>query len=150
MPFFATEENHRWLRQPEPGDLRRQVGRVGRHPAPLESRPAPHPDRCSPRSQLALLRAKPIRSTLESGAFAGDASRSPGTEKVRMDENQQLLRITNDEIRRLAAQFGADEGHFICECGQRGCLEIIRLTLEEFDTFCACADRMPLVARSHR
>ena len=26
MPFFATEENHRWLRQPEPGDLRRQVG----------------------------------------------------------------------------------------------------------------------------
>ena len=67
-----------------------------------------------------------------------------------MDEKQQVLRSTNDEIRRLAAQFGADDGHFLCECGQRGCLELIRLTLEEFDTFCACADGMPLVAKNHR
>jgi len=28
-----------------------------------------------------------------------------------MDEKQQVLRSTNDEIRRLAAQFGADDGH---------------------------------------
>jgi hypothetical protein len=67
-----------------------------------------------------------------------------------MDEKQQLLRITNDEIRRVAAQLGAEEGHFICECGRHGCLEIISLTLEEFDTFCACADGMPLVRKSHR
>jgi hypothetical protein len=67
-----------------------------------------------------------------------------------MDEKQEVLRTTNEEIRRLTAHMGADDGHFVCECGQHGCLELISLTLEEFDTLCARAGGMPLVAKSHR
>jgi hypothetical protein len=67
-----------------------------------------------------------------------------------MDEEQEVLRTTNEEIRRLTADLGADDAHFICDCGQHGCLELISLTLEEFDTFCACAEGMPLVAQGHR
>ena len=48
-----------------------------------------------------------------------------------MDEEQEVLRTTNEEIRRLTADLGADDAHFICECGQPGCLELISLTLEE-------------------
>jgi len=49
-----------------------------------------------------------------------------------MDEEQEVLRTTNEEIRRLTADLGADDAHFICDCGQHGCLELISLTLEEF------------------
>jgi hypothetical protein len=54
-----------------------------------------------------------------------------------MDENQRLLRIANHEIRRVAARLGAEEGRFVCECSRHGCLEIISLTLADFDTFSA-------------
>jgi hypothetical protein len=38
----------------------------------------------------------------------------------------------------------------VCECGRKDCAEVISLTIEEFDTFCATADGTPLLAKRHR
>ena len=67
-----------------------------------------------------------------------------------MNAAQQVLRVTNKEIRRVSADVGSDDGEFVCECGAKDCREVIRLTVEEFDAFCATANGTPLVARSHR
>jgi hypothetical protein len=67
-----------------------------------------------------------------------------------MNERQQVLRATNEEIRRVSADVNSDESEFVCECGRKDCHELIRLTDEEFDTFCAKADGTPLIAQPHR
>jgi hypothetical protein len=67
-----------------------------------------------------------------------------------MTAAQQVLRVTNKEIRRVSADVGSGDGEFVCECGAKDCREVIRLTVEEFDAFCATAYGTPLVARSHR
>jgi hypothetical protein len=67
-----------------------------------------------------------------------------------MNSGQLVLRATNEEIRRVTADVGADDAEFVCECGAKDCHETIRLTLEEFDTFSATANRTPLVVRRHR
>ena len=67
-----------------------------------------------------------------------------------MDSGQQVLRVTNEEIRPVSADVGLDDGEFVCECGAEDCDEVIRLTVEEFDTFCATANGTLLVARNHR
>jgi hypothetical protein len=67
-----------------------------------------------------------------------------------MDARQQLLRATNGEIRSVSADVNADESEFVCECGSEDCREVISLTVEEFDTFCATANGTPLVAKLHR
>jgi hypothetical protein len=67
-----------------------------------------------------------------------------------MDASQQILRATNLEIRRASAEFGLDVGEFVCECGRNECDEVISLTAEEFDTFCATANGTPLLAKRHR
>jgi hypothetical protein len=45
-----------------------------------------------------------------------------------MNDRQQVLRVTNQEIRRVSADVGADDGEFVCECGSKECREVIRLT----------------------
>jgi hypothetical protein len=67
-----------------------------------------------------------------------------------MNDRQQVLRVTNEEIRRVSADVGADGGEFVCECGSKECKEVIRLTVREFDAFCATADGTPLIAKLHR
>jgi hypothetical protein len=67
-----------------------------------------------------------------------------------MNDQQQVLRVTNEEIRRVSADVGADDGEFVCECGANDCNEVIRLTVREFDAFCATADGTPLIAKRHR
>ncbi len=67
-----------------------------------------------------------------------------------MNAGQQVLRTTNEEIRRVAGDVGADDSEFVCECGAEDCREVICLTVEEFDAFCATANGTPLVARRHR
>jgi hypothetical protein len=63
---------------------------------------------------------------------------------------QQLLRATNLEIRRVSEDVNSDNDEFLCECGRKDCQELIRLTNEQFDTFCAMADGTPLIAPPHR
>ncbi len=45
-----------------------------------------------------------------------------------MDSGQQVLRVTNEEIRPVSADVGLDDGEFVCECGAEDCDEVIRLT----------------------
>jgi hypothetical protein len=67
-----------------------------------------------------------------------------------VNETQQLLRATNEEIRRVIAEVGSEDSDFVCECGAKDCTEVIRLTGEEFDAFLATAKGMPLFIRDHR
>jgi len=67
-----------------------------------------------------------------------------------MNAQQQVLRTANQEIRRVTAELGADDGEFVCECGAKDCKEVIRLTAKEFNAFCATADGTPLVGKRHR
>jgi hypothetical protein len=71
-------------------------------------------------------------------------------ERGQVDAGQEVLRATNNEIRRVSAHVGSDAEEFVCECGANDCNEVLRLTLEEYDTFCTTANGTPLVARSHR
>lgn len=67
-----------------------------------------------------------------------------------MNAGQQLLRATNLEIRRVSEDVNSDHNEFLCECSRKDCQELIRLTNERFDTFCATADGTPLVVPPHR
>jgi hypothetical protein len=67
-----------------------------------------------------------------------------------MDESQQVLRATNVEIRRASAELGSSAGEFVCECGRKDCDQVINLTIEEFEIFCATANGTPLLAKPHR
>ena len=67
-----------------------------------------------------------------------------------MNDAQQVLRATNEEIRRLISEVGSKQSDFVCECSAKDCDETIRMTAEEFDAFVGTANGMPLVARNHR
>jgi len=67
-----------------------------------------------------------------------------------MNDAQQVLRATNQEIRRLISEVGAEDSDFVCECSAKDCHELIRMTAEEFDTFVGTANGMPLIIRDHR
>jgi len=78
------------------------------------------------------------------------ATRAAGREGQSVNAQQELLRATNTEIPRVSADVNSQKGDFVCECGAKDCDELIPLALQEFDTFCATADGMPLVAERHR
>jgi hypothetical protein len=52
-----------------------------------------------------------------------------------MNERQQVLRATNEEIRRVSADVNSDESEFVCEYGRKDCHELIRLTVEDSTPF---------------
>jgi hypothetical protein len=54
----------------------------------------------------------------------------------RRERNQEIYREVNERIRAVTARFGpvGDEwGDFLCECGDRGCREHVRLMLVEYE-----------------
>ena len=63
--------------------------------------------------------------------------------------NQALFREVNEQIERVAEDFGAD-GHdqLICECGNPDCLQLIELTRGEYERIRGYANRF-LVALNH-
>ena len=72
------------------------------------------------------------------------------SQEGQMNAQQQVLRATNQAICGVFGTVGSDEAEFVCECGAKDCEEVLRLTLEEYETFCTTANGTPLVARSHR
>jgi hypothetical protein len=48
-------------------------------------------------------------------------------------KTEALFRNVNEEIKDAAERFDAETGEFICECGDPGCTEHIRLPLETYD-----------------
>ena len=67
-----------------------------------------------------------------------------------MNDAQQALRATNQDLRRLISDSGSEETLFVCECGANDCDQMIRMTAEEFDAFVGIANGMPLISRKHR
>jgi hypothetical protein len=49
--------------------------------------------------------------------------------------NQILFREVNERVREMAVPLltAREEAEFLCECGDDGCIETIRLDLEEYD-----------------
>ena len=88
--------------------------------------------------------------------MASSASRN--TASVAADEYEQAreaaleqsrFRTANERLRRIVATYrfeAGDRAPFICECADRGCFEVVMLSLEEYDRVRAGPSRFVLVA----
>jgi hypothetical protein len=72
-----------------------------------------------------------------------------GDERTRrLAENEAIFREVNETIEARAAEHG-DGGHlyhFVCECSDAGCRDIVKLTVEEYEHVRACGDRFAVMA----
>jgi hypothetical protein len=60
------------------------------------------------------------------------------------------FRQVNDTIRDLAGRTASDEGwEFICECDDLSCVQLVLLTLGEFDAHRTAAPPLPVLAPRH-
>jgi hypothetical protein len=57
-----------------------------------------------------------------------------GTREERIQANNQRFRAANEAIQEQAEKLGADmdELPFLCECPDEGCVDILRLTRDEY------------------
>lgn len=53
----------------------------------------------------------------------------------RIGENEVIFREVNERVRESEETFdsGRGEAEFVCECGDAGCVDRIRMTLEEYE-----------------
>jgi hypothetical protein len=53
----------------------------------------------------------------------------------RIAENEVVFREVNERVRETdeTAVAGGDEADFLCECGDAGCLERLRMTIAEYE-----------------
>jgi hypothetical protein len=53
----------------------------------------------------------------------------------RIGENEVIFREVNERVRETQETFEAGRGdaEFVCECGDPGCVDRIRMTLEEYE-----------------
>jgi hypothetical protein len=66
----------------------------------------------------------------------------------RVARNQSTFRDANERIERAAEQVDIDRVPFICECLQRDCTQLTRLSLEEYEMIRSDGRRF-LVAPGH-
>jgi hypothetical protein len=65
-----------------------------------------------------------------------------------------LLAEVNDRIFEVLSELGNEDGEFedgefLCECSDAGCIETIQLTLREYAALQAQPDRLPLKLSGH-
>jgi hypothetical protein len=60
--------------------------------------------------------------------------------------SSELVRAANDRTRRSLVDMGAEDGAFLCECGNATCVTRIELTLVEY---AAQEDGQALLAPGH-
>ena len=60
-----------------------------------------------------------------------------------------LLREVNDRVFELLSELDIDDGEFLCECSDEGCIETIPLTLLEYAALQKADDRPPLKLAGH-
>ena len=58
---------------------------------------------------------------------------------------QELMRDVNDRIYSVLWGLGAEDGEFVCECGDEGCTERLEVLVVEY----AARDQQPLLAPGH-
>jgi hypothetical protein len=52
----------------------------------------------------------------------------------RIAQNEALFREVNERVRDVTNEFGElNDAEFVCECGDRGCIERVRLRLDEYE-----------------
>jgi hypothetical protein len=53
--------------------------------------------------------------------------------KQRIVRNETIFREVNERIQEVSPDAAADHVEFVCECGNRGCVETIRMTQGEYE-----------------
>jgi hypothetical protein len=69
--------------------------------------------------------------------------------QARAARNQLLFREINERIRALNEGFSAvvpESGEWVCECANESCIELVPLTLTEYETVRATANRFFVIA----
>ena len=67
-----------------------------------------------------------------------------------MGGKTEILREVNASIRELAGRAsGIDAWQFLCECDDVGCLELVSLTLREYDERRNATSYAPILALHH-
>ena len=67
-----------------------------------------------------------------------------------MARKTHILREVNESIRELAGRApGIDAWEFVCECDDTGCLELVSLTLCEYDERRNSGTYVPILALHH-
>lgn len=67
--------------------------------------------------------------------------------QVRAAKNQSLFRAINERIKELNVVFDVFEpvGQWVCECADDGCIELLSMTLGEYDEIRAHPARFPVL-----
>ena len=66
-----------------------------------------------------------------------------------MSHHSMLIRAVNDQVFNVLSELGSEDGEFLCECSDEGCIETILLTLREYAALQAQPDRPPLKLSGH-
>jgi hypothetical protein len=53
--------------------------------------------------------------------------------RERIGKTESLFRNVNEGIREASGRLDAEDGEFICECGDSTCTEHVRLPIEEYE-----------------
>ena len=67
----------------------------------------------------------------------------------RREGAENEMREVNDRIYAALVETGAEDGYFICECGDQGCYGTIQLTLREYAAIQTNMNPVALRAASH-
>lgn len=63
----------------------------------------------------------------------------------RVIRNEVLFREVNERIEQISAdESGSKFGEFVCECGEDSCLELIQLTLPEYEEVRSVSDHFAM------
>jgi hypothetical protein len=60
-----------------------------------------------------------------------------------------LIRAVNDQVFKILSELESEDGEFLCECSDEGCIETIQLTLREYAALQAQPGRPPLKLSGH-
>lgn len=68
--------------------------------------------------------------------------------QIRAAKNQSLFRSINEHIRELNAVFDVvlPVGEWVCECADDGCIELLSMTLAEYEAVRAHPARFPVLS----
>ena len=70
-------------------------------------------------------------------------------QETKRSNHSLLMREVNDRVFELLSEMGSDDGEFLCECSEEGCIERFPLTLREHTALQKAEDRRPLKLAGH-
>ena len=70
-------------------------------------------------------------------------------QETKRSNHSLLMREVNDRVFELLSEMGSDDGEFLCECSDEGCMERIHLTVPEYIAWQKAQGRPPLKLAGH-